>query len=259
MGVLDGRKALITGAGRGIGRAIALALASAGADVALVARTVEQVEAVREEAERFGVRAVASVRDLTDAAQAGATVEWAHRALGSLDVLVHAAGHQVVVPALEFSLADWDRMLTVHLTAAFLLAQAFGLQATVRADDQTPSGTRDRSVIFVGSLTSERMATAGTVAYNTAKSGILGLMRTLAVEWAPVGIRVNTILPGFFRTTMTDVLAADPAGRALVSRGPMGRWGEPHELGAAAVFLAGQEAGFVTGSTITVDGGWSVA
>ncbi len=103
------------------------------------------------------------------------------------------------------------------------------------------------------------MATAGTVAYNAAKSGVLGLMRTLAVEWATYGIRVNAILPGFFRTEMTRVLEADPTGRQLVARTPMGRWGDPQELGASAVFLASAEAGFVTGATITVDGGWSVA
>jgi NAD(P)-dependent dehydrogenase (short-subunit alcohol dehydrogenase family) len=103
------------------------------------------------------------------------------------------------------------------------------------------------------------MATAGTVAYNAAKSGVLGLMRTLAVEWAADGIRVNAILPGFFRTEMTRVLEADPTGRQLVARAPMGRWGDPRELGALAVLLASAEAGFVTGATITVDGGWSVA
>ncbi len=256
---LEGRHALITGAGRGIGRALALALARAGADVSIVARSADQIESVRAEAESFGVRAVGRPLDLADPGQAAAAVEWACRSLGDVDVLVHAAGHQVVVPAADFSLADWEKVMCVHLTAAFLLAQAFARQARQCAASHAAPSRRDRSIIFLGSLTSERMATAGTVAYNTAKSGLLGLMRTLAVEWAADGIRVNAILPGFFRTEMTRVLEADPTGRELVARAPMGRWGEPHELGALAVLLAGAEAGFMTGAAIPVDGGWSVA
>jgi len=256
---LEGRHALITGAGRGIGRALALALAGAGADVSIVARSADQIESVRAEAESLGVVAVGRPLDLADPGQAAAAVEWACQSLGDLDVLVHAAGHQVVVPALDFSLADWDKVLGVHLTSAFVLAQAFGRQARQSASSHATSSRRDRSIIFLGSLTSERMATAGTVAYNAAKSGVLGLMRTLAVEWATDGIRVNAILPGFFRTEMTRVLEVDPTGRQLVARAPMGRWGEPHELGALAVLLASSEAGFVTGAAITVDGGWSVA
>ena len=256
---LEGRRALITGAGRGIGRALALALARAGADVSIVARSADQIESVRAEAESLGVRAVGRTVDLADPGQAVAAVEWACQSLGDLDILVHAAGHQVVVPAVDFSLADWEKVMCVHLTAAFVLAQAFGRQARQGVASHGAPSRRDRSIIFLGSLTSERMATAGTVAYNAAKSGVLGLMRTLAVEWAADGIRVNAILPGFFRTEMTRVLEADPTGRQLVARAPMGRWGDPRELGALAVLLASAEAGFVTGATITVDGGWSVA
>jgi 2-dehydro-3-deoxy-D-gluconate 5-dehydrogenase len=139
----------------------------------------------------------------------------------------------------------------LHLRAAFLLAQAVGQRMI--------NSGRGGSLVFIGSLTSERLGMPNTVAYAAAKSGLLGMMRTLAVEWGPHSIRSNAILVGFVATEMTRDVDQQPARKALTSRAPMGRLGTPDDIGEAAAYLASDAARFVTGTCLTVDGGWSIA
>jgi 2-deoxy-D-gluconate 3-dehydrogenase len=148
-------------------------------------------------------------------------------------------------------MAKWDAIQGLHLRAAFCLSQAVG-RSLVAAG-------RPGSLIFIGSMTSERLGLPDIVAYAAAKSGLLGLMRTLAVEWAPHRIRSNAILVGFVETELTHDVDQLPARRALVSRVPLGTTGSPQDIGNAAAFLASTSASYVTGSCLTVDGGWSVA
>jgi NAD(P)-dependent dehydrogenase (short-subunit alcohol dehydrogenase family) len=151
----------------------------------------------------------------------------------------------------EFPPDQWDTILGLHLRAAFLLAQAVGQRMI--------NSGRGGSLVFIGSLTSERLGMPNTVAYAAAKSGLLGMMRTLAVEWGPHSIRSNAILVGFVATEMTRDVDQQPARKALTSRAPMGRLGTPDDIGEAAAYLASDAARFVTGTCLTVDGGWSIA
>jgi 2-deoxy-D-gluconate 3-dehydrogenase len=248
---LHGRTALVTGAGRGLGSGMAKALATAGAQVVLVSRSEDQLKTVAEEITAAGGTAGILAWDLGDGASAADLVGEVVRRFGRLDVVVHAAGNMVRQPAGDLSAEDWDSVVGLHLRGAFLLSQA-----TARHLKETG---RDGSIILVGSLTSQRAGIPGTVAYGAAKSGLLGMMRTLAVEWAPDGIRVNLIAPGFFPTALNADVEETPARRALLGRVPMGRLGTPEDLGGTAVFLASDASGYITGEAITVDGGWSVA
>lgn len=246
---LTGRVCLVTGGGRGIGAASARALARAGATVVLSSRDRERLELAAAEIVGAGGRAEVLPCDLSGESAAALVDETVERH-GRLDVLVHAAGNQIRKPTAEFTLADWDAVMDVHLRAGFVLAQTAARHMVARG-----SG----AVVFVGSMTSERLGHPSTVAYAAAKSGLLGLARTLAVEYAADGVRVNTVLPGFIDTDMAAQVTETPQRRALVSRVPQGRYGEPDEVGDVVAFLAGDGARYVTGETVTVDGGWSVA
>ncbi len=248
---LDGRVALVTGGGRGLGRGMALALAGAGAWTAVASRDERQLAETVALVHAHGGRALALPCDVAgEGAPARLAAEVVDR-LGRLDVLVHAAGNQVRKPALDLSAAEFDAVLAVHLRAAFLLAQA----AARSMVEQGEGG----SVVLVGSMTSAWAGLPGVTPYATAKSGLLGLARTLAVEWAPHGIRVNVLAPGFFATEMTRDVADDPGRRAVYARIPMGRTGEPDDLAGAVVFLAAPASAYVTGQVLAVDGGWTVA
>jgi NAD(P)-dependent dehydrogenase (short-subunit alcohol dehydrogenase family) len=170
---------------------------------------------------------------------------------GDVDVLVHAAGNQVRVPAVEMTLSDWDDVVGLHLRAAFALSQAVARRLMAAG--------RPGSITFVGSMTSARAGLTDIVAYACAKSGLLGLMRTLAVEWAGQGVRVNTVAVGFVATEMTRDVDETPARRALVSRVPQGRLGTAEEVARVMAFLASDSASYITGECVTVDGGWSIA
>lgn len=247
---LNGRVALVTGGGRGIGAALAEALAAAGATVAVTSRNATELRKVVEEMHRCSGKAQAYPRDLAGEGAIGLVEEVVHDH-GGLHVLVHAAGNQVRKPTLDFTLADWDSIFDLHLRSGFILAQA-----AVRVMlDQPERG----SIIFIGSMTSERLGHPGTVAYNAAKAGVLGLARTFAVEFGVNGIRTNTVLPGFVHSAMAAEVSASPERKALTSRVPIGRYGIPEELGGLVVFLASESAGYITGEAIAVDGGWSVA
>lgn len=245
------RLALVTGGGSGIGAGVALALARTRITPVLVGRRAEALAQVQGHIRDLGVDAHAVPWDIGNGDSAAQLVEHIGSTLGTVDVLVHAAGNQHRSPALEFPMAEWDAIHGLHLRAAFCLSQAVG-RSLVAAG-------RPGSLIFVGSMTSERLGLPDIVAYAAAKSGLLGLMRTLAVEWAPHRIRSNAILVGFVDTEMTRDVAQLPARRALTSRVPLGSTGSPDDIGHAAAFLASSSARYVTGSCLTVDGGWSVA
>jgi NAD(P)-dependent dehydrogenase (short-subunit alcohol dehydrogenase family) len=248
---LHDRVALVTGGGRGLGGGVAKALAAAGAEVVLTSRNEDQLAGTAAEITAAGGTARTLAWDLGDGSSAPDLVDEAIRRAGRIDVLVHAAGNMVRRPAADLPAADWDSVVGLHLRGAFLLAQAVARHLR--------QAERPGSIVLVGSLTSQRVGIPGAVAYASAKSGLMGLMRTLAVEWAPHGIRVNAIAPGFFPTAMTASADATPARRALLDRVPMGRLGTPDDLGGTAVYLASDASAYVTGEAITVDGGWSVA
>ena len=249
---LADRIARVTGAGSGIGAAIAAELARAGATVVLAGRRAGRLEQVSKVIAANGGKALPLPWDIGSGDDAEELVAAAAALAGDdINVLVHAAGNQIRKPATEMTLADFDRVVGIHLRAAFALSRAVARPLIARQ--------RPGSVLYVGSMTSARVGLRDTVAYGAAKSGLLGLMRTLAVEWAAHGVRVNTVAVGFVATEMTRDIDGTPAEQALVSRAPIGRLGTPEEIARVFTFLASDHASFITGGCVTADGGWSVA
>lgn len=245
---LAGRRILVTGAGRGLGRAIAVAVADAGAHAILVARSADQLADAAERIRAAGGSAEFRAVDLSEP-DAVAALAGALAAVDGpgLDGVVHAAGIQHRADAVDFPADAFRRVLAVNLEAPFALSQALARHGGGRAP---------ASHVFIGSLASS-IAIPRAVAYAASKAGLLGVVRTLANEWAPAGVRVNAISPGYFRTELTDDLLGNPAQLARVTaRIPMGRLGDPAELGGAAVFLLSDMSAYVTGQQIVVDGGW---
>jgi NAD(P)-dependent dehydrogenase (short-subunit alcohol dehydrogenase family) len=247
---LEGRTVLVTGGGRGLGQGIALGLAEAGAVVVVVSRTASELaETVERSTVPGGVRAV--TWDVSDLLSLDALVAAAAGEAGQIHGVVHAAGSQHREDADAFTPDDWRRIVTIQLEVPFFLSTALH-RAQVAAGI---SGSH----VFIGSLTSSiglpRMA-----AYGAAKSGVLGVMRSLSVEWARGGTRVNAIAPGYFKTRMTEALLADPAAKARIdARIPMGRLGTARDLAGVAAFLLSDASAYITGQVIAVDGGWLAA
>lgn len=245
---LAGRRALVTGAGSdGIGRAIARALAEAGADVAI--HHLGQSEAAATLVQDFtalGRRAHAFEADFSDIAAARAVVRDAAAALGGLDILACTAAILLRKPALETDDAEWQRLHTVNLHASFALAQE-------AARRMVPAG---HGRIVIVSSVNQWTPNPGLVAYAASKAGVMQMARTMALELAPTGVTVNLIAPGTIETDLNRVALADPAWRqAKLDLIPMHRIGRPEDIAAAALFLASDAAGYITGTTITVDGG----
>ncbi|MDD4891913.1 MAG: SDR family oxidoreductase [Phycisphaerae bacterium] len=248
---LTDRRAVVTGASRGIGRAIAVALAEAGAEVALVGRDLRSLATVAGEAADIGGRAVAFTADLSNPAAVEGIVPAAEAKLGPIDLLVHAAGVTARVPSTAATLADFQRIMQVNAAAGMQLAQAIARGLIQR---KAPG-----SMVFICSLMSDR-ARPTVLHYTMSKTALVGLVRTLAVEWAGASIRVNGISPGYIETELTRPLHDDPGFNQWVTgRTPIGRWGQPSDIAPAAVYLASEAANFVTGQVLYVDGGWTAA
>jgi 2-deoxy-D-gluconate 3-dehydrogenase len=243
---LDGRRALVTGAAQGLGQGMSVALAEAGADVAGV--DVVAMDETQARVEAAGRRFAAIRQDLRGTAAARRVVEEAAKALGGVDILVNNAGIIRRADAIDFGEADWDDVIDVNLKSVFFLAQA----AARRFLAQGGGG----KIVNVASMLSFQGGIR-VPSYTASKSGVLGLTRLLANEWAPKGINVNAIAPGYMATANTAPLRADAARSAeILGRIPAGRWGEPADLAGAVVFLCSPAADYVHGTVIAVDGGW---
>jgi 2-deoxy-D-gluconate 3-dehydrogenase len=244
---LDGRVALITGGNGGIGRAIALGLQEAGARVAVTGRNPEKNAAVAGE---LGAEAAVFTLDVREEAAVAGTVAAVVERFGRIDILVNNAGVASGGAVAAMPQAVWDGVLATHLTGAFLCAKH-----VVRAMLAQEEGGK---IINIGSMYSVYGPPA-SVNYASAKAGLLGLTRALAVELAPHNIQVNAILPGWFPTEMTGRLPNSPLGEQIRRKTPAGRWGDPQDLVGAAVFLASRASDFVTGVQLPVDGGYLVS
>jgi 2-deoxy-D-gluconate 3-dehydrogenase len=244
---LDGRTALVTGASRGLGAAMARALAEAGADVVLHASEQANTDAARDLARDCGVRAFAVAADLAHREAPDRLVAEAAAALGHIDILVNNAGIIRRADAVEYSDADWDDVLMVDLSSVFRLCRAVGRGMLARGSGK---------IINIASMLTFQGGTR-VPAYAAAKGGVAQLTKALANEWAPRGVNVNAIAPGYMRTDNTQALRDDPSrNEAITARIPAGRWGEPDDLAGAVVFLASPASDYVHGYVLAVDGGW---
>jgi 2-deoxy-D-gluconate 3-dehydrogenase len=243
---LHGKVALVTGGNTGLGQAIALALADAGADIASVARRPSDETTARVLA--MGRRALAIQADLTSIAPLEDIVEEATAALGPIDILVNNAGLIRRADAVDFTEADWDDVMNVNLKTIFFLSQA--VVRRMIADG------RGGKIINTASMLSFQGGIR-VPSYTASKSGVAGLTKLMANEWARHGITANAIAPGYFVTDNTVALREDPVrSKEILSRIPAGRWGDPTDLGGAAVFLASSASDYVQGVVLPVDGGW---
>ena len=247
---LSGKAALVTGANTGIGQGIAVALAKAGADIAIVARSDASETKSLVEAE--GVRAHVIEADLSSIAPCERIVTETVDALGKVDILVNNAGIIRREDALDFSEEDWDAVMDVNLKVLFFLSQAVARHMTGWA---AQDGARGKIVNIASMLTFQ--GGIRVPSYTASKSGVGGLTKLMANEWAAKGINVNAIAPGYIATNNTAALQADETrNRQIMERIPEGRWGDPADIGGAAVFLSSRAADYVQGHILAVDGGW---
>jgi NAD(P)-dependent dehydrogenase (short-subunit alcohol dehydrogenase family) len=243
---LTGQIALVTGASRGIGQAIAIGLAEAGARVITTARAASILDETLERIAAAGGTGEARSLDVSDMA----SIDRCFAGLGRLDILVNNAGMESVRPSLEMEEALWDRILDTNLKGAFFCARAAA--RLMQANGPAEGG----AILNLCSLTSE-VGVPTAVPYGASKSGLLGMTRALAAEWAPLGIRVNGIGPGYFRTALTEVFYRDEAWQlAMLDKIPLRRFGRLEDLMGAAVFLCSPAAAYVTGQVLYVDGGY---
>jgi NAD(P)-dependent dehydrogenase (short-subunit alcohol dehydrogenase family) len=246
---LSGRVAFVTGASKGLGKSMALALAEAGADVALFARDVENLKSVKQIIADMGRRTEFFVVDVLNKPEIESTVESALELFGHVDILVNNAGVNVRKPVLEISPDEWDLVINTNLKGYLLMSQAV-------VPHMLPRG-RGKIINMASILGS--VALPSQVAYASSKGGVIQMTKVMALEWAKEGLQVNAIGPTYFETPLVAQLRNDPERyNFIVERTPMGRWGQPEELAGVVIFLASKASDFVTGQTIFIDGGWTI-
>lgn len=243
---LKGKIAIVTGAGRGLGKAIALGLASAGADI-VVSDVIDTAETVAE-VQKLGVKAIGVKTDVTNKKDIEDLVATAIKTFGKIDILVNNAGVVKQGPSEDISEKDWDFVISVNLKGEFTCSQEVGKQMIKQ---------KSGSIINIASIAGI-LGSAQTAAYCASKAGIILMTKTLAVEWGKYGIRVNAICPGLFVTDMTKDFVKDPNFMQMIkTRVSLGRYGNPQELAGTAVYLASDAASYTTGHALVADGGWT--
>lgn len=248
---LTGRKALVTGAGQGLGRSMALALAEAGADVAVVDRRPETGQSTAAEIRALGRKAIVIQADVSQQDQVQAMAREAEQGLGPIDILLNNAGISSHIDSDKMPLSDWQRVMDVNITGVFLCCQAFAPLMKARRYGRIIS-TASMSGLIVNKDVPQ-------APYYASKAAVIMLTKALAAEWGAFNITVNAIAPGYMRTPLNEGFLADPVRAAQWTDGvPLGRVGEPRDLGGAVVFLASEASSYVTGHTLVVDGGFTL-
>jgi 2-dehydro-3-deoxy-D-gluconate 5-dehydrogenase len=245
---LSGRVAVVTGGNRGIGRAIALGLAEAGASVAVLARNQENNRSVVDELEKFKVPAYARQLDVRKRPDLQPAVDEVEEALGPIDILVNNAGMAIVKRALDADEKSWDTVIETNLNAVFLLSRIAARSMAMYGRGKIINLASEYAIFGAATIPS----------YSASKGAVVQLTKSMAIELAPINIQVNAILPGWIETDMTAPVKDTPKYDEIIMRTPAGRFGKPEEIAGAAIFLASDASTFVTGTIVNVDGGYSV-
>jgi NAD(P)-dependent dehydrogenase (short-subunit alcohol dehydrogenase family) len=250
---LHGRTAIVTGGGAGLGLQFAEGLATAGANLVLVARNAARcVEAAATLAEIYGVDTAGAPCDVRDPAQIQLTIDAAKDRFGTIDILVNNAGTSWGASVVEYPLDGWTKVIGVNLTGMFLFSQAAGREMIAQG------GGKIVNIASVTAFEGTAPEVLDAIAYNTSKGGVISFTRDLAVKWARHGVNVNAIAPGWFPTELSDWVLKN-SSRTLLDQIPLARFGGPNDLKGAVIFLASRASDFVTGQTLVVDGGQSIA
>jgi len=245
---LKDKVALITGASKGLGKAMALALGGAGARLVLASRNLDQLNAVAKEARALGTDAEALQADVTDEAQVKQLEKAVTSKFGKIQILINNAGVNIRKPVTEFTLAEWRQVMDTNLTSVFLMCRAFVPHM---------KGQGYGRILNLTSIMSH-VAIAGRTAYCASKTGLLGFTKALALELVSERITVNGISPGPFATELNKPILENPElNQQFIAKIPVGRWGQVEEVGQLALYLCSEEAGFITGTDILIDGGWT--